>query len=67
MYIVQLFAEKTTRFLSSQVPVPNWLGDIIFYFKEKLRPSLNPGESESLWINSRSKPLGNMLIMYYLI
>ncbi len=61
MYIIVLPAEKVERLCSEDVPVPMWLGKIIDYFIAHVRPSLKPKKGvQSLWINSKSNPLGNI-------
>jgi hypothetical protein len=47
---------------TQDVSVPRWLGDLIFYFKSKVRRSLKPKKGiQALWINKNGKPLGNCL------
>jgi len=60
MYIIIVPGEKVERLCSEDVPVPLWLGKIIDFFILHVRPCLNPIDGiQSLWIDSRSKPLGN--------
>ena len=63
MFIIVLPGEKVERLCSENVPVPLWLGKIIEYFIAQVRPSLKPKKGiKSLWINSKSMPLGKIIL-----
>ena len=43
---------------SQEVPIPTWLGKILTYFIDYVRPGLQPKRGcEAMWINTKQKPL----------
>jgi hypothetical protein len=57
-------SEKVLRVDTQDVPVPRWLGDLICFFKSKVRKSLKPKKGvQALWINRNGKPLGSYLLI----
>jgi hypothetical protein len=65
-YVFYPPAEKVLRVDTQEVPIPGWLGDLVFYFKKFARKSLIPKEGiQSLWINRAGKPLGNTITFVF--
>lgn len=63
-YFVKPFAEKVQRICSQEIPIPTWLGRILFFFKYAIRPFLEPKENiQSFWLNSKGNPLGTYLFI----
>jgi hypothetical protein len=50
--------EKVIRKESKTIPIPNWLGDIIFYFRDYVRDTFVPQTDLAMWLNIKGKPLG---------
>jgi hypothetical protein len=47
------------------LPVPNWLAEIINYFIKYVRPAFQPKKGVvAMWLNTKGKPLG---IMFYFV
>ena len=58
-YYIRPFAEKVQRICSQEIPIPKWLGRILFFFRSTIRPYFKPKEkSQAFWLDSRGNPLG---------
>jgi len=62
-YTLKLSTEKVMRSLNSEgLYIPKYLGKLVDFFKEKVRPALKPKEGiVGLWINGHGKPAGNSI------
>jgi len=56
--------EKVVRVsCNNGIPLPNYVGDLLFYFKNWIRSSLNPTAiNECYWVNTKGRPLGKCFI-----
>jgi len=59
-------SEKVQRIDTQEVPIQNWLGDLIFYFKKTVRKCFKPKKKIlALWLNQKGKPLGKIIYIFY--
>ena len=64
--MVKTSKEKTKRKSTEGVPLPRWLGDLLIFFKDQVRPFLNPEEK----IISFPAPIAqdkDFLVQYHLL
>jgi hypothetical protein len=62
--VVKPSPEKVYRIAFQEVAVPEWLGQLIEYFIQYVRPGLEPKKTiQAIWINSKGRPLGKQLIV----
>jgi hypothetical protein len=51
--------EKVARFAKDGIPLPAYLGELVFYFKDHVRSALIKNDKvESLWLNGKGNPVG---------
>jgi hypothetical protein len=56
------FGEKKPRKHGSGIPIPKYLGEMLLFFKEHIRPILKPKQGKSpnlsMWVNKNGKCIG---------